>query len=1122
MTDLLSAIQPADQFGRATPWVAVKEHVAAGHSCAVGGLWGSGCAYFLASILDAAPSIVLVVTTGPEEADDLVNDINLFRPDSAVLFPIEESLPSEESSINLSILGQRLEVLRKLLFYGAKAEPGRRGRAGNSGPPLQARGPAGSGGPPLRVIVAPVQSLMQPVETPENLQTDVLTLRPGDSRRIDQIAEWLVERGFDREPMVEMHGEFAIRGGILDIFPPAGDNPVRVEFFGDEIESIREFDAGTQRSITPLTSVQLVGVPRSAGKLVPKSDLSTSVFSYLPKNAWAVLREPVEIQERAQNVAASLQGSQELFGFPDLYQASRRFTSIHVSGLAAASDLPVFDFHTGTTQRFGGELKSIIDELHRLASVNETVNIFCENDAQEARLREVLKETDLAAEPKIVYRRGFLSAGFTLAQPPVVFVGHHEIFSRYQRLRTASTRRRSAPIESFLELRKGDYVVHVTHGIAKFRGMETVQKEGETQEFLVLEFAGSTKLYVPASKIDLVQRYIGTTKLRPKLSVIGGKQWGEKKAEAKRAIQDMALDLLHLQAIRERTAGIAYPSDSLWQHEFEDAFLYQETDDQLTVLAEIKADMESAKPMDRLLCGDVGYGKTELAMRASFKVAIHGMQVAVLVPTTVLAAQHYRTFTERMADFPVIIEMLSRFKTHKEQREIIERVKRGKVDILIGTHRLLSKDVEFRDLGLLIIDEEQRFGVKHKERLKHFRETVDVLTMTATPIPRTLHMAMLGMRDISSLNTPPQDRQSIRSEVCRFDYNRIREAILREVHRDGQVFFVHNRVYNIKQIRDEVQQIVPEATYTIAHGQMNEHELEARMTRFVAGDIDVLICTTIIESGLDIPNANTIIINRADNFGLADLHQLRGRVGRYKNRAYAYFMVPTDKPITQNSVRRLKAIEEYSELGAGFKIAMRDLEIRGAGNILGFEQSGHISAVGYDLYCKLLDQTVRELKNQPIQEPLDVDLEINLDAFIPDDYAPDPSLKMGIYRKLAAAQNLAEIEDLGNELADRFGELPDPVRQLIERHRVRLLAHRHGIRYISRRKGFLLVKFTDPNRINKLFAGTPYTARIIDVETLHLHLPPKVDAPEHVARFLEKVLGNEVSVDGNAAVSRKQ
>jgi len=1087
MTDLLSAIQAGDEFGRAAPWGAVKEHLSAGHSCAVGGLWGSGCAYFLASILDTAPSVVLAVTAGPEEADDLVNDINLFKPDSAVLFPIEESLPSEESSINQTIQGQRLEVLRRLLFYGAH------------------------GGPPLRVIVAPVQSLMQPVETPENLQTDVLTLRPGDARRIEQIAEWLVERGFDREPMVEMHGEFAIRGGILDIYPPVGDNPVRVEFFGDEIESIREFDAATQRSITPLNSLQLVGVPRSAAeKLVPKSDLSTSLLSYLPKNAWVMLREPVEIQERAQNVAAALQGSQALFSFHDLYQASRQFTSIHVSGLAASSDLTAFDFHTGTTQRFGGELKSIIDELHRLVSVNDAVNIFCENDAQEARLREVLKETHLAAEPKLVYRRGFLSAGFTLAQPPVVFVGHHEIFSRYQRLRTVSTRRRSAPIESFLELRKGDYVVHVTHGIGKFLGMETMQKEGEKQEFLVLEFAGGTKLYVPASKIDLVQRYIGTTKLRPKLSLLGGKQWSEKKAEVKRAIQDMALDLLHLQAIRERTPGIAYPADSLWQHEFEDAFLYQETDDQLTALSEIKADMEAAKPMDRLLCGDVGYGKTELAMRAAFKAALHGVQVAVLVPTTVLAAQHYRTFTERMADFPVVIEMLSRFKSHKEQREIIERIKRGKVDIIIGTHRLLSKDVEFRDLGLLIIDEEQRFGVKHKERLKQFRETVDVLTMTATPIPRTLHMAMLGIRDISSLNTPPQDRQSIRSEVCRFDQNKIREAILREVHRDGQVFFVHNRVYNIEQIRNEVQQVVPEATYTIAHGQMNEHELEAHMGRFVAGEVDVLVCTTIIESGLDIPNANTMIINRADNFGLADLHQLRGRVGRYKNRAYAYFMVPTDKPITQNSVRRLKAIEEYSELGAGFKIAMRDLEIRGAGNILGFEQSGHISAIGYDLYCKLLDQTVRELKNQPIQEPLDVDLEINLDAFIPDDYAPDPSLKMGIYRKLAAAQDVAEIEDLGNELADRFGELPDPMRQLIVRHRVRLLAHRHGIRYISRRKGFLLVKFSDPNRINKLFTGTPYVARIIDVETLHLHLPPRVDAPEQVAQFLESVLGKDL------------
>jgi len=1078
MPDLLAGIESAEVFGK------VMGHVGRGKSCAVGGLWGASCAWFIAAAARKCPSVILAVAPGPDQADDLCNDINLFAPGAAVTFPAREALSAEEAAINYDLLGRQVEVLRMLLFHG-------------SGPP----------GHQAKVIVAPIQSLMQPVVPPEQFEADILTLKIGEPRRMEDVAAWLVERGFERVPMVELHGEFSIRGGILDLFPAAAENPIRVEFFGDEIESIREFEVSTQRSIAPLERCQIAGASqqRIAG-LRPTDDFSTSLFAYVPDDAWVLLHEPVDLQHRAERISAALGGAEELFEFRHIYQASRRFLSIHVTGLAASSDLPAFDFDTGTTERFGGKIDEIVGELERLARENDAVYIFCENDAQEDRLREVLKETRLAGERKLVFERGFLSSGFRLVRPPLVFVGHHEIFSRYQRLRTVRPRHRGAPIESFLELHKGDYVVHVAHGIAKFRGMETLEREGEKQEFLVLEFAGSTKLYVPANRIDLVQRYVGPFKAKPKLSVLGGKQWNEKKAEAKKAVHDMALDMLRLQAVRARAPGVAFPPDGPWQHEFERAFLYQETDDQLQALEEIKRDMESPTPMDRLLCGDVGYGKTELAMRAAFKAATFGKQVAVLVPTTILAAQHFNTFTERMADFPINIAMLSRFKTKKEQAEIIKQIARGKVDIVIGTHRLLSKDVEFRDLGLLIIDEEQRFGVKHKERLKQFRETVDVLTMTATPIPRTLHMSLLGIKDISSLNTPPQDRQAIRSEVLRWDSQRIREAILRELHRDGQAFFVHNRVYNIEQIRDEVRRIVPEATYTIAHGQMNEHELEQHMRTFVSGMVDVLVCTTIIETGLDIPNANTIVINRADNFGLADLHQLRGRVGRYKNRAYAYFLVPRDKPITHKSIRRLKAIEEYSELGAGFKIAMRDLEIRGAGNILGTEQSGHIAAIGYDLYCKLLEQSVRELKNEQIVEPVSVDIRINLDAYIPDDYAPDPTLKMGVYRKLASAVELEELDDLENELKDRFGPLPTPVRQLVERDRLRILAGRVGITYIARRKGFLLMKYSDPTLVNRHFARTPHILRIIDAETMHLHLPKNVDTPQKTGQFLKQVL----------------
>ncbi|NQT18752.1 MAG: transcription-repair coupling factor [Planctomycetes bacterium] len=1081
MPDLLAAIKNAGAFAQ------VIEHVRAGHSCAVGGLWGSSCACFLAGALDSCPSIVLAVTAGPEEADDLSNDINLFRPGSAVVFPAREALPAEEAAINYDILGRRVEMLRKLLFHGS--------------------GEHADGG--IEVVVTPIQSLMQPVVPPSQLQADIIALAAGTTHRMENIAEWLVERSFERVPMVEMHGEFSIRGGILDIFPAGADNPIRAEFFGDQIESLREFEVSTQRSIKPLERYQLAGVSRDeTASLLAAADLSTSLFTYLPKSSWIVLHEPIGVQERAESIAAALGESEEFFTFRGIYAASRQYVSIHATGLPAASDLPAFDFHTGTAERFGGDLKQIIEELHRQVELNEALHIYCENEAQEKRLKEVLKDTNLADEPKLIFERGFLSAGFRLEQPPVACIGHHEIFSRYQRLRTVRPRRRGAPIESFLELHKGDYVVHVAHGIAKFRGMETLRREGEMQEFLLLEFAQKTKLYVPASKIDLVQRYVGPFRARPRLSTLGGKRWGEKKVEAKRATQDLAIEMLEVQAIRARSPGIVHPPDSLWQHEFEDSFLYQETDDQVDALAQIKNDMESPAPMDRLLCGDVGYGKTELAMRAAFKTATFGKQVAVLVPTTVLAAQHLRTFNERTADFPLVIEMLSRFKTKKEQKEIIERLKRGQVDIVIGTHRLLSKDIEFRDLGLLVIDEEQRFGVHHKERLKQYRKTVDVLTMTATPIPRTLHMSLLGIRDISSLSTPPQDRQSIRSEVCRFDEHKIRDALLREIHRDGQVFFVHNRVYNIESIRDQLRDIVPEATYTIGHGQMNEHELERRMAEFVAGHVDVLVCTTIIESGLDIPNANTIIINRADNFGLADLHQLRGRVGRYKNRAYAYFLVPPDKPITHKSVRRLKAIEEYSELGAGFKIAMRDLEIRGAGNILGTQQSGHIAAIGYDLYCKLLDQTVHELRNEPVPQPISAEIQISLDAFIPDDYAPDPTLKMGIYRKLAGAVEVDEIGELVAELIDRFGDPPQPVTNLIERHELRVLATRRGINYIATRKGYLLIKYSDAAQISQLRAQPGLTLRVIDTENAHLHYPPATDTPRKIAAFLKTVLSS--------------
>jgi transcription-repair coupling factor (superfamily II helicase) len=617
------------------------------------------------------------------------------------------------------------------------------------------------------------------------------------------------------------------------------------------------------------------------------------------------------------------------------------------------------------------------------------------------------------------------------------------LFHREQ-VRSVLPRRQveSRAIDSFLDLHEGDLVVHVSHGIARYRGMHLLEKHGQAEEHLILEFQGGTRIYVPASKIDLVQKYVGAGQSDPQLSKYGGTGWQRKKEKVEAAVLDLASEMIELQALREAQPGIACPPDTEWQAEFEAAFPYEETADQLTTLGEIKRDMGRSRPMDRLVCGDVGYGKTELAVRAAFKAIDNGKQVAVLVPTTVLAEQHFRTFSERLAEYPFVVEGLSRFRSAGEQRRIVERLAEGGIDVIIGTHRLVSADVRFKDLGLVIIDEEQRFGVEHKERLKRLRQTVDVLTLTATPIPRTLHLALLGIRDISNLETPPRDRLAIETRIVRFDPQLVRHAIVRELNREGQVFFVHNRVHNIKEVADRVQQIVPEARIVIAHGQMPEHELEQAMLRFVRREADVLVATTIIESGLDIPNANTIFINQADNYGLADLHQLRGRVGRYKHRAYAYLLLDSDRSITPTAARRLKAIEEFTELGAGFKIAMRDLEIRGAGNILGTEQSGHIAAVGYELYCQLLEDAVRRLRNLPLKTPLEVTADLPWPAFLPRDYVPGQRLKIEAYRRLARVRKLERLADFQNELRDRFGPVPEPAEWLLRLAELRLLAAR--------------------------------------------------------------------------------
>ena len=1069
MDSFVARLESDEKFRR------LLHFVASGRGGTAGGLWGSSVAVFLAALARQAPASVLAVVASVEDADQLVEDVRLFADREVALFPALESSPADESFPG-QLHSQRIAIVRRLA-------------------------PESSEQPPA-VIVAPVQALLQPVPDAAALAEATLELRVGARHRLESLAEWLVERGLERATMAEGAGEFSIRGGILDVYALAAARPLRLEFFGDEVESIRTFDVESQRSGARLESCEIVAL---AGSRIAQAVEGgpRALMHALPPEAWVCLHEPLDVQDRAEKTIEQLGDQQVLVPYDAAYAAWSRCPMLHTTALVVPEGDDAVSFEVRSTQAFDGQLAGMCEELDRLARANERVAIYCNNVGERERLAELLRDADFARAGQLDYRDGFLSTGFEFTELRLACVGHHELFRRYSQRRRP--RRPTAPIESFLELTKGDYVVHVSHGIGRFLGMERLNRRGELEDFLTLQYADNVRLYVPATKIQLVQKYVGSFKARPTLSKLGGTRWEARKDAVKEAVRDMAQDMLRLQAVRAQMPGIAYPPDDPLTAEFERAFLYEETPDQLDASGEIKGDMERPRPMDRLLCGDVGYGKTELAMRAAFKTVAAGKQVALLVPTTVLAQQHYRTFTERFADYPVLIEVLSRFKTGREQRETVQRAAEGRVDILVGTHRILSSDVRFRDLGLVVIDEEQRFGVEHKERLKRLRATVDVLTMTATPIPRTLHLSLLGIRDISSLNTPPQDRLAVRTQVCRANPKLIREAILRELARDGQVFFVHNRVYNIDDVANFLTTLVPEARFVVGHGQMHEHELERHMTRFVDGEADVLVSTTIIESGLDIPRANTLFVNRADQFGLADLHQLRGRVGRYKHRAYAYFLVPDDRPINPKAVQRLKAIEEYDELGAGFKIAMRDLEIRGAGNILGTEQSGHIAAIGYDLYCKLLDTTVKELRNEPIVERVEVEVDIDLNAYLPTDYVPDDRQRMDIYRKLAQTATMDELETVGEEIRDRFAGHPEPVTKLMARHELRLCLEPYKITSLARRKGFLFVKFLDVAKLRQRFAAIPSQVRVIDAHTAHVLLPPDISEPMAIVAHLRRL-----------------
>lgn len=979
------------------------------------------------------------------------------------------------------------------------------------------------------VIAASVQAICQPVPKPEVLEQSSLLLQAEKKLAPEEAAAWLVDNGFEHVERIDLPGQFARRGGIVDIYAPLvmdkvlreengrqpsqqGADAIRVEFFGDNIESIRQINLDTHLSSARIEKVGVVSAVCGTGG----KDSSELFLNTLAADTIIIIDEPTQCQEVAQVYLSRVEDSARLYRWENIYEAMGKFTQLELCRFAPSGREQFLKVDIKSVQQYQRKAgavwsghKEALEELVTEAKKGKEVLLYCEADAEISRVTEIVKQINDKVPAKFKLLKGFVHQGFVISPLNTIVLSHHELFGQYGLVRRRQRPvRASVAVDTLADLHIGDYVVHASYGIGRFQGIETIKEKAGANEYLTLGFANDAKIQVSVRNIALVQKYIGTSPKRPKLSKVGSKRWQKQKDKVTRSVRDLAGELLEVQAGRETQGGIAFGPDTNWQVEFEESFAYQETPDQATAVEQIKTDMQQAIAMDRLLCGDVGYGKTELAMRAAFKAVEAGKQVAALVPTTVLSVQHGRTFTERFADFPISIEVLNRFRTTKQAREIIAQTKKGRVDILIGTHRLLSGDIGFKDLGLLIIDEEQRFGVEHKERLKRLKVNVDILTMTATPIPRTLHMSLMGLRDISSLGTPPLDRRSIVTNVTGYNRQLIRKGILRELNRQGQVFFLHNRVRTIDKKAWEIQKLVPEAKFAVAHGQMAKSELEKAMIAFVLGQTDVLICTTIIESGLDIPNANTIFINDADRFGLAELHQLRGRVGRYKHRAYAYMLLPADRSITPIAARRLKAIEEYSHLGAGFRIALRDLEIRGAGNLLGAEQSGHIQLVGYQMYCELLTEAVHRLKDEPVESIPTASLDLGFAAYVPKNYIPTDRHRMETYRKIAVSKTKEDLQQIETELDDVYGPLPEEVRLLLELAELRIAASKAGIKAIVASGLDLIFTFVDKHggKVDSLFAETKGRVRIRDPKTLYLRLERSYFEPKTLMSILRKIL----------------
>ena len=1150
----------------------------------VSGLTSTARSLYLPFFARAANVPVVIVVADNKAADTLQIALRAgceltgaIVPERVLKLPAHDVLPFENLSPHPEVQEQRATTLWKMATGGAS------------------------------IVIAPVEVAAMRFFAADYYADLARTLRRGEEIDIDALITHLSSVGYTANDIVEMPGQFTRRGGILDVYSPEVDRPVRVEFFGDEIDSIRKFDPESQRSSTPLDEAVLLPLTetpmterllaavhaRLSGARLESADdpelmaeaVAAGGVSVFPgweffspvagadktlldlfSRCALFVEEPAMVknqidrwwnkveQRHDRSGIGSLIQPHDIYMRPDLLLAQlASHAGLDIDQLGAVDvleedeTLGEIEFASRPTLRFHGSIPAFIEQVRTLMQQETRMLLAAPNQGEVERLANLLREYEMPyrlgsriqhAGSETIYDessylagdlrtpilvRSQLANGVSLPEANLVVFGANDFSDEADVMaRPAPKKSKTAAfVSDFRDLTVGDYVVHVEHGIARYVGLKEIAQDGVTIEFMILEFAEQARLYVPLTRLDLIQKYRSTDAgPAPILNKLGSQQWAKTKARVKKAMQDMADELLKLYAQRKAAQGHAFSPDNEFQHEFEDAFDYNETDDQLNAINDIKRDMESHMPMDRLLCGDVGYGKTEVAMRAAFKAVQDGKQVAVLTPTTVLSFQHFETFKKRFGLFPINIEMISRFRTAREQKLILEQVEMGKIDILIGTHRLLSKDIKFHDLGLLVVDEEQRFGVRHKERLKQMRQSIDVLAMSATPIPRTLHMSLVGLRDMSVIETPPKDRMAIQTVVAKFDEKLIRSALEVELERGGQIYFVHNRVETIYELAAKLQELVPAARITVGHGQMGESELEKVMLSFMHHEHDVLVATTIIENGLDIPLANTIIINRADRHGLSELYQLRGRVGRSNRRAYSYLLIPPEQELTEIARRRLAALKEFSDLGAGFKIAALDLELRGAGNMLGGEQSGHIEAVGFEMYTGMLEEAVAKLKGEERVEVPVTQLNLGISLRIDENYIEEENQRLRIYKRIAGAQTEGAVADVQAELEDRYGPVPEGVKLLLEAALLRAECERVGVAQADRKRDQLHLRFTehasiDPGRLMKLVArnakrGAQFTPQGV------LRYPLAQTKPDEVLMEIRLLL-DELTVETVAA-----